>query len=329
MLYAELPGKELTMVQTVTGPCKAEELGRTLVHEHFFFGYPGYEAARSHPGCVTREEILDTALRGAQVLKAQGYQTVLDATPNDCGRDPVLLREIAERTGLRILCATGYYASGKSAPGYWDFRIKHGDASAEYAELLTQELIEGISGTGIRAGFIKCATGYGPMTDMESHLLRGAALAQQRTGAVIYTHTENGVLAEEQVQTLLDAGVDPAHCVIGHLCGEHDLNKLLRILQEGFYIGFDRLGSIDEKRPSVAATMSRIQELADRGYKDRIVLSQDTVLTFLGLPFRPDWKNHYFGYLAETYLPALSAEYGVSAEMIETMLTSNPCRLFQ
>ncbi len=317
------------MVQTVTGPCKAEDLGRTLSHEHFFFGYPGYEAALSHAGCVTREEILNTALQGAQVLKEQGYQTVLDATPNDCGRDPVLLREVSEHTGLRILCATGYYAAGKSAPGYWNFRIKHGDASAEYAELLVQELTAGIRDTTIRAGFIKCATGYGPMTDMESHLLRGAALAQQRTGAVIYTHTENGILAEDQVKTLLAAGADPAHCVIGHLCGEHDLNKLLRILQEGFYIGFDRLGSVDEKRPSVAETMSRIRELADRGYEDRIVLSQDTVLTFLGLPFRPDWENHYFGYLAEAYLPALSAEYGVSEKMTETMLTRNPCRLFK
>ena len=167
------------------------------------------------------------------------------------------------------------------------------------------------------------------MTDMESQLLRGAALAQQRTGAVIYTHTENGVLAEEQVQALLAAGADPAHCVIGHLCGEHDLNKLLRILQEGFYIGFDRLGSFDEKRPPVAATLSRIRELADRGYEDRIVLSQDTVLTFLGLPFSPDWENHYFGYLAEQYLPVLTAEHGVSSKTVENMLIDNICRLFE
>ena len=96
------------MVQTVTGPCKAEELGKTLAHEHFFFGYPGYETVLSHSGCVTRDQILNTALEGARVLRAQGYQTVLDATPNDCGRDPVLLREISEHTGLKILCAARF-----------------------------------------------------------------------------------------------------------------------------------------------------------------------------------------------------------------------------
>lgn len=316
------------MVQTVTGPVRAEQLGRTLAHEHFFFGYPGFDAALSHPGCVRRERILEKGIRAAGTVLAQGFRTVLDATPNDCGRDPLLLREIAKHTGLTILCATGYYASGKSAPGYWDFRIKHGDAVREYAELLEQELTAGIRDTGICAGFIKCATGYGPMTAMESHLLRGAALAQQRTGTVIYTHTENGILAEEQAKLLLKAGADPSRCVIGHLCGERDLSKLLRILQDGFFIGFDRLGSIDEKRPAVAETMEMISRLADLGYEDRIVLSQDTVCCFLGAPFEPDWENHYFGYLADSYLPLLTAEHGVSENAIGDMLAGNIRRLF-
>jgi phosphotriesterase-related protein len=29
-------------VNTVLGPVAAEQLGKTLVHEHFIFGYPGW-----------------------------------------------------------------------------------------------------------------------------------------------------------------------------------------------------------------------------------------------------------------------------------------------
>ncbi len=32
-----------TQVNTVTGAVSSDDIGRTLVHEHFQFGYPGYQ----------------------------------------------------------------------------------------------------------------------------------------------------------------------------------------------------------------------------------------------------------------------------------------------
>jgi phosphotriesterase-related protein len=31
------------MVNTLIGPVSSDDLGKTLVHEHFMFGYPGYQ----------------------------------------------------------------------------------------------------------------------------------------------------------------------------------------------------------------------------------------------------------------------------------------------
>ena len=32
-----------TMVNTVTGQTSSDDLGKTLVHEHFAFGFPGFQ----------------------------------------------------------------------------------------------------------------------------------------------------------------------------------------------------------------------------------------------------------------------------------------------
>ena len=32
-----------TQVNTVTGPISSDDLGKTLMHEHFAFGYPGFQ----------------------------------------------------------------------------------------------------------------------------------------------------------------------------------------------------------------------------------------------------------------------------------------------
>jgi phosphotriesterase-related protein len=101
-----------TTVNTVTGPMSSDDLGKTLIHEHFFFGYPGYEGDSTlGPNYV--EEIIATGIEVAERAKMHGVETIVDATPNDCGRDPELLRGISERAGIKIICSTGYYYEGE------------------------------------------------------------------------------------------------------------------------------------------------------------------------------------------------------------------------
>ena len=82
-----------TQVNTVTGPISSDDLGKTLVHEHFAFGYPGFQGDSLGP--YDREAVVKTGLEVAEKVKAHGGETVIDATPNECGRDVEALKEIS------------------------------------------------------------------------------------------------------------------------------------------------------------------------------------------------------------------------------------------
>lgn len=89
-------------VETVLGPAPVEQLGKTLIHEHFLFGYPGFQGDVTH-GPFHEDEALRVAVEAAEKMKRHGIQTVVDPTPNDCGRNPAFLRRVAEETGLNII----------------------------------------------------------------------------------------------------------------------------------------------------------------------------------------------------------------------------------
>lgn len=73
-----------TMVNTVIGPVSSDDLGKTLVHEHFMFGYPGYQVDVRF-GKYAREGAVQIGIEVAGKAKAYGVKTIVDATPNECG----------------------------------------------------------------------------------------------------------------------------------------------------------------------------------------------------------------------------------------------------
>ncbi|WP_370543221.1 hypothetical protein [Geomicrobium sp. JCM 19055] len=66
-------------------------------------------------GRYDREEALRVGIEVCEKLQQFGVNTVVDPTPNDCGRDPEMLKEISLRTGMNIVCASGYYYEGEGA----------------------------------------------------------------------------------------------------------------------------------------------------------------------------------------------------------------------
>lgn len=319
---------------TVRGPVPAEELGRTLMHEHLSFGYPGHEADRTM-WSIQPETLLGNACRAVEAAQAGGFSTLFEVTPNDCGRNPVLLREVSERTGFTVICATGYYFEGGGAPAYLQFRSLFSDVVTEVAELMISELTEGIAGTGIRAGVIKLGTSRGVITPYEEAMITAAARAQQTTGAPIITHTEAGTMGPEQARLLVAAGADPAKVVVGHMCGNaRDLDYQLATLAYGVGIGFDRIG-LNEMFNDVTDDdrMDAIQKLWEAGRGERIFLSHDTVNNWLGRSAAgfhalPGAKHWQINRIADHILPGL-AERGLSETDIDTMLVGNVARLWQ
>ncbi|QQK76547.1 phosphotriesterase [Salicibibacter cibarius] len=320
-------------VQTVTGPIDVGAMGKTLVHEHFIFGYPGFQGDQTL-GPFNESEYLEAAIDIANEMKAEGVQTVVDPTPNECGRDPRFLRKVSEATGLQIICATGYYYEGEGATPYFKFRQSLGTAEDEIEELFRHEIAEGIEESGIKPGVIKLASSRDEITAYERMFFKAAAKVQQDTGIVLLTHTQEGTMGLEQAELLLQEGADPNRVIIGHMCGNTDPRVHRQVMDKGMKIGLDRFGlqglagtPYDQERIDVLLT------LLDEGYEDLMLLSHDKVNLWLGRPpmmsdelasLIENWRPTY---LFDTVVPELR-ERGVKEEQIEKLFTDNARALF-
>lgn len=320
------------IVNTVLGPIRADQLGKTLMHEHFFFGYPGYHGNSLYVN--DRSELLERGLQIARQMKAHGVQTVVDATPNECGRDPELLKEVSERAELNIICSTGYYYEGEGAPAYFKFKQGIGQAEDEIYEMFMGEITNGIGNTGIKPGVIKLASSKNEITPYEQMFFRAAAKVQQETGVSIITHTQEGTMGPEQAELLVSEGADPSRILIGHMCGNTDINYHVRTLEHGVYVGFDRFGiqgfvgaPLDSVRVSV------LIGLIGSGYVEQLMMSHDTVNIWLGKePAFPEElaqlvTNWNVSHIFENIIPTLK-KGGVTDEQVETMLVDNPRNIF-
>jgi phosphotriesterase-related protein len=321
-------------VNSVTGPISTEDLGLTLMHEHILYGQPGWEGDQS-VAPFDRESIVCAGVETLGELKGLGLQTYVDVTPNDGGRAPEIYREISEKTGVHIVCATGYFNEAMGMPCYWKFRSVLADVVSEMTELFVREIAVGIRGTGIKAGVIKVASGKDRISDYERTVFQAAARAQRETGVPIVTHTEEGALGAEQARLLIEAGVPPDRIQIGHMSDNLDLQAQLRLLEQGVFVSWDRMGlqmlqgcPMDEDRYPV------LVELIRRGHAGRIMLSHDFVIRFPGRPldipdaFRPLIAHWHPSNLFRTVVPRLRRE-GVTEEQIDTILRKNPRRIFE
>ena len=319
-----------SLVQTVTGPVRAADLGRTLMHEHLTVGYPGFEAHTSRPG-PNRVDMVTVCVERIRQLQELGYPSMLDPCPSDLGRDVELMVEVAEATGFNIICATGLYKEEEGGTAYWRFKGQFEDVGAVMADLFIAELTEGIGSTGVRPGIIKCATGPDVMTEYERMVFEAAARASVATGAPITTHTDRGTVGDLQQTVLTDGGVPAHRVIIGHSCGTTDTGYHAGIAERGSYLGFDRFG-IGALMPDVERVASLVR-LLDRGAGDRVVVSHDSVWCWRGEPF----PAAAMGRLADVFDPTrfdreivpMLHDSGVTAGQVDALVVDNPRRFFE
>ena len=326
--------RTLEALNTVTGPIDGNKVGKTLMHEHFVFGYPGFAGDKTL-GPFDRKKAFEVSIAAAKRAKAYGVQTIVDATPNECGRDVKFLKEVSEKIGVNIVCATGYYFEGEGASAYFKFRNALGDGLKEIYELMLREVTEGIDDTGIKAGIIKLASSKNVITDYERMFFKAAAKVQKETGAHIITHTQEGTMGQEQAELLIAEGADPKRIMIGHMCGNTDIKYAAKVLEKGVYIGFDRFGlegfigcPTDREREALAVSLLAL------GYEDKIMFSHDTVNVMLGrtVVFPPALReimaNQHIARIFEVIIPDLK-KMGVTDDQIEKIMTKNPEHFFR
>lgn len=311
-------------VQTVLGPVSVDRLGKCLMHEHLVLGYPGWQTDSLYH--FDPEEAVTRAAKALEPCKEAGIQTVLDATPMELGRVSRVFVEVAERSGMNIIAATGFYHGGVGLHSYW--RMKEID---ELAEVLVHEIEQGFGDPPIRAGVLKVGTRTKVIVPAEERALRAASRASLATGVPITTHTEEGDLGPEQMQIFADEGVSPNQVIVGHLDNAADLETVRDVLKLGAYVGFDQIGY--DFRVSDERRIEYISTLLAEGYASQLMMSHDRVGLWLGrlTPFLQQFQDQVdvegFGYLEEKFVPAL-VERGVTQDDIDQMLVRNPIDYF-
>ncbi len=304
----------MPMIQTVRGPVEAARLGICYGHEHLLCAPPD-------PSPEKMDFVLDD--EEAAVLEMQGFRaagglSVVEMSTPDYGRDVAGLRRISERTGVHIVCATGYNKDPFSAP------FVEGASVDDLAARFEREIVEGIDGTDIRAGLVKAASTLDAISPLAEKVFRAAAAAHRKTGAPISTHTEAGTMALEQVRLLASLGVDPGRVVIGHMDRKLDASYHIEVASTGAFLGYDQIGKAKYSPDRLRA--EAIARLADAGYGKQILLGSDLARR----SYWPAWghaEGPGFACILKEFVPRLR-ELGLPGAAIDDLLIGNPARAF-
>ncbi len=314
-------------VNTVRGAIDADELGTTLMHEHVFVRSPEIEL--NWPTGWQRAAQVSQAVDRLAELHDSGVGTIVDLTVVGLGRDIELISEVAHQVDLHIVVATGLYTYD-ALPHFFDMRgaAMRGNHVDILDEFFAGDIENGIAGTGVRPGILKCATDAAGVTDGVERVLRAAARVHRQTGIPISTHThapsKRGL---DQQRIFAEEGVDLSRVVIGHSGDTRNLDYLGELLAAGSTLGMDRFG-VDAYR----TTQQRVETVAvlcEEGWADKMVLSHDAACHidwFDPEMLRRNVPNWHFLHISHDVLPALR-ERGVSEEHIRAMLVDTPRRI--
>jgi len=304
----------VTRIETVLGPVLATDFGFTLSHEHVFVSVGNDLTA--YPWRIDVERAREIAIRELREARAGGVTAMIELTTPDFGRNVRFMRDVAERTGMHIVVATGIW---RDIPrSFWQRDID------EIAAIFEREIVLGIEDTGIRAGVIKVANDADGVTPEGERVLRGAARATSRTGCPISTHHWAPLeVGRRQLEILLEEGVPPDRICVGHSADTTDADYLEDLLKQGVYLSMDRYPG-KPPLPDWKARNQTVKTLVDRGWANRLMVGHDyTPMEVLrGTPTdvpRPTRLLH----LSTVALPALHAS-GVSDEVIRTMTHDVP-----
>ena len=311
-------------INTVTGSISPDELGFTLMHEHVMVSASGlYD---QYPDLLG-EEREAKAIATLKEAKANGIDTIVDATTFDLGRKPELLRTVSAASGVNIINVTGWWLD---VP-----RFLIGVSPNQMAREFIRDIEEGFRGTDIKAGILKCAADFESVTPPLEVMTRAVARAHCETGLPIMVHSyPTGQVARRQIQIFREEGVDLTRVKIDHSNDTTDIEYLKWILDQGCYLGLDRYPG---RLVSPHMRTVTLKTLIDEGFGDRLCPSHDciclAVLKENADGTMPDMhefargNHHAYLYINREVIPDLK-EMGVPDSAIEDLFVNNPRRFF-
>jgi phosphotriesterase-related protein len=319
----------LATVQTARGPVDSSRLGTTLMHEHIFV--LDTEVQQNYPDEWGNEETrVADAVKRLNELRSRGVDTIVDLTVLGLGRCIPRIWRIATQTKLQIIVATGLYTY-RDLPHYFHLRLPDGASGCEpLLDMFVRDIREGIAGTSVKAGVLKCCTDEPGLTPDVERILRAVARAHRQTGVPISTHTHAGLRRGlDQQRIFREEGVDLTRVVIGHCGDTTDVEYLEELVREGSYLGMDRFGV--DTILDFTSRVNTVAAMCERGHANKMVLSHDSMCYFHWMPelvlqsALPRWN---YLHIHNDVLPALRQK-GVSKQQLQAMLVDNPRRIFE
>jgi phosphotriesterase-related protein len=341
-------------VVTVLGTIDPEALGTTLIHEHIFFDLSVYHDQRFGPGKAeplpdeplgiehlwilknnvarlrdnVHQRDIDVAIAELQLFKDVGGSTVVEVSSGGLVPNYAGLAQVAARTGLNIIAGTGYYI-GASHPA--ELAAK----SVEQVEdEMLRDVVDGIPGTGVRAGVLGEIGTTEPLSSTEHIVLQATGRVQAQTGTAIVMHPDSVHRTYEQIAPALDileqAGADLNRVIISH-CDDRlhpNYDAYAKLAARGCTLAFDTFGkqtyyaTRGRQYPSDDQRIATIARLVGDGLAGFVTMAHDVC-------YKTDltrWGGDGYGHVPRNIVPRLR-DAGVSDEAIDQMLVENPRRL--
>ena len=334
---------------TVRGPVPVAQLGPTHIHEHLYIDFRPF--LRLHPYAVVSEEPL-TIYRAAEArwnpggfpdnyhqtdveqvvaelapFYEAGGRTIVEVTPSHMSRNPLILREISERSGVHVVMGGGYYLAASHPPGTAERRTE------EITRELVDEWHHGVGNTGIRPGiFGEIGTGD-PVQPEEIRVLRAVAWAHLETGLPISVHLHPwGFEGMKVLDVLVSEGVDPARVILGHMnTAIADQAYQVELLERGANLAYDLMGfdhsliGLGKYPPSDFDIVAGLAALAVRGYLEQLFVSQDMGGVKTRLLAYGGWG---YAHTLNHVIP-LFRNAGWGDAEVETLMVGNPARVLR
>ncbi len=365
----------MSMIQTVCGAIKPEELGFTSMHEHLLCDFtemmklsiePAARAQidripasmlelnmqnlpslRSGMGSFSKDCAslydMDYMVGELKAFAAMGGKAIVDASPMAAKAKKNMkgLRKLSEKSGVHVVTCTGLYTANTQPEEYKAM------SEDDLAALFKKQLEEGMDGTDIRPGFMKCAINtVGDCMGVDSSeikAVRACARVAAETGCSIHIHNGYPMGMNECVpvaEMVLDLGVKPEKLLMLHMDSlilrphtdlEYindidvvktvDIELMLRLLDMGVNVGFDSWDMQVGGFPTNTDRLKALVELLKRGYGGQIVMGHDAYDKSRGVAYG---YTGYTGFIRNA-LPTLR-QLGYEKE-IEMLTIQNPAKI--
>lgn len=338
-------------VETVLGPQKISDLGRTLTHEHlaldfgkFFVQAPDglkkfldkkiqlsnvgilrqYPYSNAYNVAFDDEDAANAVIQDVNLYRRFGGDTIVENTSHGLKRNLSLMKKISEETGVNIIAGTGHYVA----------LTQNEDCLAGSVEqmynLVTREINEGcIEDPKVKTGFIGEVGSSWPIEDFEKKAIRATGEAQEQLKCPVSFHPGRDPQAPFEIMRLYqEAGGRASNAIMSHL--DRTLLKddeVLDFAEFGSYCQFDLFGiecSYYQLSPGIdmmsdAQRIDKIQLLRDNGKLDKTLMSHDIHTKHRLVEF----GGHGYMHIFKNVLPKMKIK-GFRQSDIDVITIRNP-----